>query len=84
MATDDKPFLSHVQQVEEVDPNVFVPGRSNDVNDYLSLGSPQGGWVLLNTGTRTARGDDGPYSWVYYSVGWVGQGEPLFPPARPS
>jgi len=75
MATDDRPFLSGVRHVEEVDPNVVRPDRSNDVNDYLDLG----GWVLLNTGTHTAHGDNGPYSWVYYSVGWVGAGEALFP-----
>ena len=71
----EEPLLAGVTHVEEVDPNVIVGGRSNNVNDYLSIG-----WILLNTGTNAATGDSGPYSWVYYSLGWVGHGSPTFPP----
>ena len=59
--------MSKVSFVEEVDPGVFTPGRSSDVNDYLKL--PE--WILLNTGTHSTG--------VYYSVGWIGEGEPQFP-----
>lgn len=75
----DAPFLTRVRHVEEVDPSIWRGGRSNEVNDYLVLE----GWVLLNTGTRTGRGDSGPYASIYYSLGWVGDGEAQFPPARP-
>lgn len=73
----DVPFFARVRHVEEIDPNLYHGDRSNEVNDYLSIQ----GWILLNVGTHTARGDNGPYSWVYYSVGWIGEGEPQFPAA---
>ncbi len=68
--------INKVRRVVEVDPNVWASEGSSDVNDYLDID----GWILLNTGTHSAKGDSGPYSWIYYSVGWIGDGEPQVPP----
>ena len=71
------PLLSRVRHVEEV--FSYVQGgpreHTNKVNDYLNIE----GWILLNTGTQAGRGDNGPYAAVYYSLGWIGEGEPQIP-----
>jgi len=73
--------INKVRHIEEVDPNVWVPDKSNEVNDYLS----RGGWILLNTGTRASTVGDGgaAVSRVYYAVGWIWPGDPKIPTARP-
>ncbi len=71
----DRPFLSNIHHILEIDPGLIQGDRSNQVNDYLVLG-----WVLLNTGVTTAEGESGPRSWVYYVVGWPGDTEPEIPP----
>jgi len=68
--------INKVRHIEEIDPTMHYSSRSGEVNDYLSLD----GWILLNTGTRASTGDSGPYSWIYYSIGWIGEGEPNIPP----
>jgi hypothetical protein len=74
----DVPIYARVRHIEKIDPNLWRGDRSNEVNDYLS-----NGWILLNTGTEASTGDSGPYSWVYYVVGWIGEGEPEVPLAHP-
>ena len=71
----DRPLIGNIHHILEIDPGVFEYNRSNMVNDYLALG-----WILLNTGVRTAEGETGPRSWVYFVVGWPGDGEPAIPP----
>ena len=72
--------INRVKYVQEVDPNIThgPSGPSSNVNDYLSIE----GWILLETGKHASTGDSGPYSSVYYVVGWIGEGEPEIPPAR--
>jgi len=72
--------MNNVSHIEEVDPNLWRGDKSSEVNDYLSMH----GWILLNTGVHTNASDSGPSSSVYYAVGWIGQGEPVFPPAGPA
>lgn len=49
-----------------------------EVNDYLAID----GWVLLEVTKQTNEGDAGPYSYPVYSVGWIGNGEPVHPERR--
>jgi len=74
-------YINKVGHIEEVDSKEWFSDRSNEVNDYLSLG----GWILLNTGTRASTVGDGgaAVSRVYYVVGWIWPGDPKIPPARP-
>ena len=73
------PNINKVRYVIQVDPNLWHHDQSNEINDYLAID----GWILLNTATEASTGDSGPHSWIYYSVGWIGEGEPKIPPARP-
>lgn len=68
-----------VRHIIEVDPGEWTGGASNEPNDYLGVD----GWMLLGTGTHTGTGDHGQWASIYYSFGWIGEGEPDIPPAGP-
>lgn len=71
----DHSSLAQVRHVHEIIPDNFGGGVSHDVNDYLAKG-----WVFLNSGVQSRTGDQLPSSTVYSVVGWIGEGEPEFPP----
>ena len=75
MITRYNPHLD-VIHVEIVDPGIRFPGKSNEVNDYLSMP----GWLLLAVGVESDQDLTlGRYAHVYYSMGWAGEGPPIFP-----
>ncbi|GEM_PF-5983425 len=76
---DNESILTRVRHIERVSPDMQYGDRSSEVNDYFAID----GWILLNTGTSAGHGDSGPYSDVYYVLGWIGEGKPQFPPAHP-
>ena len=70
---DDAPFLARVKHIEHIEANLGGSSHLN-VNDYLAIG-----WVLINTGTAAGTGDSGPYSDIWYAVGWLGDDPPRHP-----
>ena len=76
MTQEGIPLYAGVRHVEIVNPNLVQRPRSSEVNDYIHMD----GWILLDTGKNAYEGDNGPYSIVYFVVGWIGEGEPQFPP----
>ncbi len=60
------------------DANLRYRDQSDNVNDYLAID----GWILLNTGTRTAEGDSVACTWCDFVLRCIGNGAPQFPLQR--
>ena len=62
--------IEKVQYIEQME-----AGGRPSVNDYLAIT----GWILLNVTEGSTIGDAGRRSWSEFTIGWVGDGAPVYP-----